>query len=83
MVNYKIPSSRYEVYCGLYDTRFQSRLHQIDGETKIKLSIQSNYGNESKSISIYKDDLEMMIEFLQSIKQYVSERKEEIQNEEV
>lgn len=73
MINYKIPTSRYELFCGLFNTKFQIKIHKVDGDKKLLISIQSNEGDSRESISIFAEEVDILANFLQTIKKYVSE----------
>ena len=60
------PTSQYNVSCDHFDTFGKVEIHQTDDGLKLKLSVESVDSDEPLSISLFKEDVEMMIAFMRA-----------------
>lgn len=77
----KQPTSQYQVFCDTFDTKAEAKIHKAGGKQKLLLTIGNEDGSIIKecseaSISLYREDIEMMIGFLQSALYFTENRNE-------
>lgn len=70
----KHPTSNYKVACDHFDTFATAEIHQTEDGLKMKLTLESESGGEPLSISLFREDVEMMSRFMRNVAEYVNKR---------
>ena len=60
----KHPTSKYEVACDHFDTFATVGIHETEDGHKLRLSMISESGDKEVSISLFREDVEMLTRFL-------------------
>ena len=69
------PTSQFQVFCDTYDMKAEAKIHKASGKQKLLFSITSEDGKTEQSISLYKEDAEMLASFIQNSTYYLENRK--------
>lgn len=64
------PTSAYTVACDTFDVTLEARLHKASAN-EVKLNLVLDGGDQ---LSLYLEDVELLIEYLNSIKTYIKPR---------
>lgn len=73
------PTSQYQVFCDTFDMKGEVKIHRTDdGTQKLLLSLTSEDGNTEQSVSLYKEDAEMLAHFINTATPYLKMRQPEI-----
>lgn len=71
----KQPTSQYQVFCDTFDMKGEVKIHQTDdGTQKLLLSLTSEDGEKTQSVSLFKEDAEMLASFIQNSTYYLENR---------
>lgn len=68
------PTSEFQVFCDTYDMKGQVRIHETDDGQKLLISLESEDGETKQSLSLFKEDAEMLAKFIQSSLKNLIER---------
>lgn len=66
------PTSQYKVFCDTFDMIGTAK---IDTDKKLNISLESEDGKDKLSLSLFKEDVEIMAKFLKMVSRYVKPRK--------
>lgn len=69
-----VPTSRFQVFCDTFDMKGEAKIHKVNGDQKIELSLTSEDGEKKQSLSLYKEDAEMLAAFLASAATHLDKR---------
>ena len=81
----KVPTSQYKVFCDTFDMELTAKIHQVDKkdgyggmirEDKLLIEMQKESSEEKLSLSLYREDVQMMIGFLEAVKKHIDYRDE-------
>ncbi len=67
------PTTKHSVSCDTYDTTMDVTIHKTTGSQKVKITIGNESGNEL-SLSLYKEDVDVLGVFLKTISHYLDKR---------
>lgn len=71
----KQPTSQYQVFCDTFDMKGEVKIHKTDdGTQKLLLSLTSEDEEKTQSVSLFKEDAEMLASFIQNSTPHLENR---------
>ena len=75
----KQPTSQYQVFCDTFDMKGEVKIHRTDdGTQKLLLSLTSEDGKTEQSVSLFKEDAEMLAHFINKTTPYLKKRQPKV-----
>ncbi|QDP86066.1 hypothetical protein FNJ88_11100 [Chryseobacterium sp. SNU WT5] len=73
------PTSQYQVFCDTFDMKGEVKIHKTDdGTQKLLLSLTSEDGEKTQSVSLFKEDAEMLAHFINKTTPYLKKRQPKV-----
>lgn len=72
----KVPTSQFQVFCDTFDTKAEAKIHEAKDKQKLQLTLKSEDGKSEQSISLYKEDAEMLASFIQNATYFLDNRND-------
>lgn len=70
-----VPTSQYALFCDTFNTKLEVKIVQVDGVNKLQLSITSENNTNIQSVSIFKEEVKLLGNFLNTIEDFIRSRK--------